>query len=258
MALNPVPTLPTPSDSLWIITATPHQMQGLVDELGGYESVLQSDAPAANAFKNPADTAAFLASRALLKILVAWVADGKLQRAKAVGIERHCPKCGLGTHGQPRTSGYSLSSSRTQSLVAAALAPADVALGLDLEHENSLAAAVSRTGFDQLTLNPAELRLLASSSTPDLLRLTLWTGKEAVLKAAGTGLHVDPASLDLSSAVLSTADSHSPWLRVATPRLIPPTAFLRWLELPEHQLAVAAGSPLRLKLLPFEELLQGI
>jgi 4'-phosphopantetheinyl transferase len=53
-------------------------------------------------------------------------------------------------------------------------------------------------GFDDVALTPAERQVLAGLP-PDraaLWRTAAWARKEALLKARGTGLRVDPASVE--------------------------------------------------------------
>ena len=53
-------------------------------------------------------------------------------------------------------------------------------------------------GFDDVALTPAERQLLAAL-TPDqatLWRTAAWARKEALLKARGTGLRIEPASVE--------------------------------------------------------------
>jgi len=129
-----------------------------------------------------------------------------------------CPDHGTGPevdHGRP---GYrlgqvpaglvlSLSRSHGWALLAAgpagpggAVRPADAAgdaavtVGVDLEHSSG----VTFPGFDDVALTPAERQLLAAL-TPDqatLWRTAAWARKEALLKARGTGLRIEPASVE--------------------------------------------------------------
>ncbi|MET4137334.1 4'-phosphopantetheinyl transferase superfamily protein [Pseudarthrobacter sp. PvP090] len=69
-----------------------------------------------------------------------------------------------------------------------------MAIGVDLEHS----AGVMFPGFDDVALTPAERQLLAALA-PDqatLWRTAAWARKEALLKARGTGLRTEPASVE--------------------------------------------------------------
>ncbi|MDN4645426.1 4'-phosphopantetheinyl transferase family protein [Arthrobacter sp. PsM3] len=132
-----------------------------------------------------------------------------------------CPDCGTGPeldHGRPgyrldgAPAGLSLSLSRSRgwALLAAggpqgpgALGPSapgfgtqdnGATVGIDLEHSSG----VVFPGFDDVALTPAERQLLAGLA-PDRAapwRTAAWARKEALLKARGIGLRVDPASVE--------------------------------------------------------------
>ena len=53
-------------------------------------------------------------------------------------------------------------------------------------------------GFDDVALTPAERQLLAALPPEEAMpwRAAAWARKEALLKARGTGLRVDPASVE--------------------------------------------------------------
>jgi 4'-phosphopantetheinyl transferase len=126
-----------------------------------------------------------------------------------------CPDHGTGPeidHGRPGYRlgqvpaglGLSLSRSHGWALLAAgpggAVCPAGAAgdaavtVGVDLEHSSG----VTFPGFDDVALTPAERQLLAAL-TPDqatLWRTAAWARKEALLKARGTGLRIEPASVE--------------------------------------------------------------
>ena len=134
-----------------------------------------------------------------------------------------CPDCGTGPeldHGRPGYRlhqvpaglrlGLSLSRSHGWALLAAG--PADsvrpagaaasvrpagaagVTIGVDLEHSSG----VLFPGFDDVALTPAERQLLAALSPEQatLWRTAAWARKEAVLKARGTGLRIEPSSVE--------------------------------------------------------------
>ncbi|HSL37400.1 MAG TPA: 4'-phosphopantetheinyl transferase superfamily protein, partial [Arthrobacter sp.] len=120
-----------------------------------------------------------------------------------------CPDCGTGPeldHGRPGyrlgqgPAGLVLSLSRSHGWALLAAGPAapvrpdGVAIGIDLEHS----AGVMFPGFDDVALTPAERQVLAALA-PDqatLWRTAAWARKEALLKARGTGLRMEPASVE--------------------------------------------------------------
>lgn len=117
-----------------------------------------------------------------------------------------CPDCGTGPeldHGRPgyrlrrASAGLSLSLSRSRGwalLAAAGDQGPGAIVGIDLEHSSGAVFP----GFDDVALTPAERQLLAAlpSDRAVLWRTAAWSRKEALLKARGTGLRVDPASVE--------------------------------------------------------------
>ncbi len=97
--------------------------------------------------------------------------------------------------GQPRLhdTGYATSLSHSGSWVAIAIC-ADVTVGVDIERSP---ARMALDGLMPLMCTPAEMTDLArlSMQAREIALLTLWTRKEALLKAFGTGLAEDPALL---------------------------------------------------------------
>lgn len=91
-------------------------------------------------------------------------------------------------------------------------------VGVDLERVKSIADpdALARFHF-----HPAEIAKLEAAQPAERLRLfyRFWTCKEAVLKAAGTGLSASLCELDASgcggaeAAVISTADAKPFWVK---------------------------------------------
>ncbi|MET3923262.1 4'-phosphopantetheinyl transferase superfamily protein [Arthrobacter sp. UYEF20] len=153
--------------------------------------------------KDPANRRDFLAGRIALRGFTAGilgVRPGELTAAYS------CPDCGTGPeldhgrpgyrlHGAPAGLILSLSRSRGWALLAAGGArEPEATVGIDLEHSSG----VGFPGFDDVALTPAERQLLAAVP-PDqatLWRTAAWARKEALLKAHGTGLRVNPASVD--------------------------------------------------------------
>lgn len=150
------------------------------------------------------DRLRFRLSRALLRSLV-----GELSgvAAASVRLSYACARCGR-PHGRPvvvapepaRRWWVSIAHAGDRVVVAAsAVGP----VGVDVE---SLAAVGvdgvgGFDGFDGVALTVAERAGLATVP-PDrqvAARAALWVAKEAILKAGGEGLRVDPASVDVAS-----------------------------------------------------------
>ena len=144
-------------------------------------------------------------------LLVDAVAEATGVAPTEVEVTQWCARCG-GDHGRPilvrcgerGTDGIDLSLSRAGRSVAIAVSFAGP-VGIDIES----VAAASRSGFDDVAFGRAELDRLATDGSP-ALRTVMWTAKEAVLKATGHGLRVDPREIEVSLADRMPDDSAHP------------------------------------------------
>lgn len=114
-----------------------------------------------------------------------------------VTIERVCGRCG-GDHGRPVVAGHGpieVSLSRAADVVAVAVSLAGP-VGVDIES----VAAAARAPFDDIAFGPHERRELRFVDAADAAwaRASMWTSKEAVLKAIGVGVVLDPARITVS------------------------------------------------------------
>lgn len=144
----------------------------------------------------------------------------------AIALGHACPRCGGDDHGRPlllptaavrRPAHVSLARAGDLSVVAIT----DVGqVGVDVE---ALGAA-SFPGFDDVALHPDE-----RVATP-AERTRAWVRKEALLKAYGLGLAVDPRDVRLDEDGLASWDSPAP---------APGAVWLRDLDVPGHVVAVA-------------------
>ena len=130
------------------------------DELHRYETT------------TPAKRSSFLAGRLLLRRLVAELTG---IAPADVELTATCPDCG-GSHGRPVAPGTGLHLSLTHGADAVVAAASDRAVGIDLE--SAIAPAAVLADIESLTGHAA---------------LLSWTRTEAILKADGRGLRVDPA-----------------------------------------------------------------
>jgi 4'-phosphopantetheinyl transferase len=120
--------------------------------------------------------------------------------SETVVIERRCERCG-GEHGRPLVAAPAggdraqVSLSRAGDTVAVAVTFAGP-VGIDIESIR----AVSLAPLDSVAFGPGERSALPPGAGPcaDRARASLWTCKEAVLKAAGLGLRTDPRELTVS------------------------------------------------------------
>ncbi|WP_170297165.1 4'-phosphopantetheinyl transferase family protein [Georgenia thermotolerans] len=175
----------------WADASTAPALGGLLDR-GEQARAARLDSP---------DRRRFVTAHALARIVLA--SPTGLHPA-AVRLVARCPRCG-GAHGKPALPdhprlAFSISSSGRRVVVALAQA---AGVGVDVERLASarvLAAAVD-DGATAAVLAPAELA--AYQALPERSRhgalLRWWTRKEAILKATGDGLAVDPAAVELSA-----------------------------------------------------------
>jgi 4'-phosphopantetheinyl transferase len=103
-----------------------------------------------------------------------------------VVVGRRCPTCGSDAHGVPTASGVHLSITRAPGFVAVAVSLVGP-VGLDIEARRDRLF----DGFDDIALSPLE----TVTTVED--RLRTWARKEALLKACGLGLAVDPRTVVL-------------------------------------------------------------
>lgn len=140
-------------------------------------------------------------SRGLLRLLLSGYLD--LPPAE-VEIDRSCPECGR-PHGKPRLvvppgtepSALTFSISHGGDLLVLAFAE-HTALGVDVEPIGA-PDDVPEDLWD-FTLTSAERARVRDAPRPldERTFLRYWTGKEAVLKALGTGLNLEPQAVTLS------------------------------------------------------------
>jgi 4'-phosphopantetheinyl transferase len=135
------------------------------------------EAARAARFRLRPDRDRFVLATAVLRAAVAASSDGL---PAGVAVDRECEHCG-GQHGRPRLPGTGLEASITHSgdVVAVALT-GGAPVGVDVE-------AIGAGAYEPLlarVCTPAELPHVRTARD----FYTVWTRKEAVLKAAGTGL----------------------------------------------------------------------
>ncbi|MCW4465676.1 4'-phosphopantetheinyl transferase superfamily protein [Glutamicibacter sp. MNS18] len=255
--MNASLTTPAPAGELHYVLATPAEVGRVVDGLGGYDALLGPEAQRAGQLRNKDDAQALLASRALVRLLVAHLRFADAGHADRVQITRTCLDCGPGDHGKPETDGYAISLSRTRELVGAAFGPRGITLGLDVERGEQPEHPGVFAGFDQQVLSPAERDLVARHPFPDRTRLALWSAKEALLKATGNGLRIEPASLPVLSRTGGQADPDGQWHALDMPGgLSPQRLFLCWIHAGETHLAsLASSAPLPASAIALQDLL---
>lgn len=116
-----------------------------------------------------------------------------------VVVGRRCPTCGSTAHGAPTTAGAHVSITRGTGVVAVAVSTVGP-VGIDLERRRD----ELWPGFDDVALSTDE----HVASAED--RLRAWVRKEAVLKASGLGLALDPRRVVLRGGQVVDAPAEVP------------------------------------------------
>lgn len=150
------------------------------------------------------DRRGFLTTRVLLKTLVGRLSDSPPDR---VHLRYDCFRCGR-PHGRPvvvdpqAAVPWRVSLSHTDDHVVVAATDAGP-VGVDVES----AAATGFDGFDDVALTSTERSEVehCRPAAQPRVRAVYWTRKEAVLKAAGSGLAFDPTALEVSASYLPPA-----------------------------------------------------
>ncbi len=180
------------------------------------------------------EAAPFVTGHALVRRVLGEI----LERDPAeLAFERRCTTCGSDQHGKPsplEAPGWVFSLSYTAQLAVVAVTQG-VDVGVDVEELDD----TGFEGFAPATLAEQEVPAFTGLTGRELLeaRARVWARKEAVLKATGHGLVVDPAE------VLVSGPAEPPALvdwRAEEPR--PPAATIVDLDLEaqDHRAAVAA------------------
>jgi 4'-phosphopantetheinyl transferase len=164
----------------WAAPVAPVDAPGLVALLDGHER------DRLDRFRRPADRARYLAAHALVRLVLAATVGTP---AAALVFDRTC-RCGA-QHGKPvLPGGPGFSLTHAGDLVGVAVHP-DGAVGLDVEQVRELG---DLTAMAAHVCSPQE-------SAPDAdAFFALWTRKEALLKAVGTGLATPMSAITLGPA----------------------------------------------------------
>lgn len=175
----------------------------------------------------------FVTAHALLRRLVS---DETGADARSLAFEKRCATCGTDRHGKPHIVGMRdvfVSVSYGEHMAVAAVTRLGE-VGVDVEDLES----ADFDGFGSVTLDPTEAAPLAGLAGDELLaaRALVWARKEAILKATGHGLVVDP-----SEVVVSSPDAPPTLVEWKAPQHPPGPTQLCDVDIgaPDHRAAVA-------------------
>ena len=186
----------------------------------------------------------FITAHALLRRLVA---DETGADPRSIDFQRRCATCGTDRHGKPHVVGMRdihVSVSYGERMAVAAVTNLGE-VGVDVEDLQS----ADFDGFGSVTLDPSEAAHIADLHGEELLgaRAQLWSRKEAILKATGHGLVVDP-----SQVLVSAHDAPAELLEWKAAQHLPGPMRVADLDVDhaEHRAAVAVltTQPLRVRL----------
>jgi 4'-phosphopantetheinyl transferase len=173
-------------------------------EVGDVRADLAADlGPAAlakvNRFVRSQDRDRGLAAHALLRRVLAAVIGG---RPADVVLRTRCVSCGQTAHGKPyldlggSASPVELNLSHSGSVVAVALAPPGVPVGMDVEQRRTVDwPTLRRSVFADQEWAETE-----AAPTPARRRTDLWARKEAAVKASGHGITLPFAQVVVADA----------------------------------------------------------
>ncbi len=170
-------------------------------------------------FVRAEDRRRFVASHVLLRRTVGAVLDVD---PAVVELGHACGACGSAEHGRPVLAtdpSVQLSLSRSADCVVVAVGRGLEPIGVDVQS----IGAVRFSGFDDVALTSPERATVHALPLRDraAARADAWARKEAVLKARGVGLTVDPATVDPANSgyELTRVDvgaGHACWLAAPT------------------------------------------
>ena len=175
------------------LTARATEVETILECSGGLDRFLPEPVhAAAERHRHEEDRLSYRASHAVFRLMAAQALGVDPSLAATLPVTRSCSTCGSAKHGKPEIAGVELSLSRSSGTVMVGSAPVGHPIGVDIER---IPAHVFK-GFDAYTLSTSERKRLRPDDTG--ARLQLWVGKEALLKATGHGLTVEPHNLTIS------------------------------------------------------------
>jgi 4'-phosphopantetheinyl transferase len=119
-------------------------------------------------------------------------------------IVRRCGRCGSSDHGRPSVLDAPFDFSVSASSGTAVIAVADHRIGVDIEIVPPAGSAATIIPGRALTAGESDLLRPLSPMEQERMFLRMWAIKEAVLKAEGSGLSVEPNLVDTSAVVTNS------------------------------------------------------
>ena len=140
----------------------------------------------------PEPARVFARTRAALRVLL----------GRRLGADAAAVRVGAGPHGKPfALDAPDLHFNVSHGGSLALIAFCDLPVGVDVEAPGTLAPQPS---LEEFACSPAELAWMQAQAAPrEAALLRLWTRKEAVLKACGSGLAQPPSAIDLGPPAVS-------------------------------------------------------
>jgi 4'-phosphopantetheinyl transferase len=126
-----------------------------------------------------------------------FIVGRKLARqilAEHLGVSPAAVEFVISPRGKPglRVSGFHFNLSHAGDIVLLGLAWCEIGVDVERIRRDRITASLARRVFGE-----RERELIAASTGPERMRFQFWVRKEACLKAAGTGLVADLASIDV-------------------------------------------------------------
>lgn len=159
---------------------------------GGAAALVSADDLTAARARRGAHGDRTLAGRATVRLLLAHLRGDPITAAPALAMDRTCEQCGA-AHGRPRTPGLSVSSATSEDHVLVGVGAEEMRIGVDVQ----VLPTALWSGFETAVLHPRERHHHHAADIR--AHIALWARKEAVLKAAGVGLQIDPSRLHLDT-----------------------------------------------------------
>lgn len=203
-------------------------------------------------FATSEEAMSYAAQHTLMRCIAATILGVRDAEAAQIPVDLTCHICHRSpTHGKPQIEGVNLNMARALGLVAGVYSASAATIGVDL----ITVRGNYFDGFDRIALADYEKRVVEALAPEQarLVRQMLWCAKEAVLKASGYGLAVNPSQVMISLPSLPSEASQLDGLTARAQAYLPyaeePVPFwITWqVYNSSHLVAVAVDRPHRLE-----------